>query len=142
MKSFKHLLFALVLLPLISFAQTYVEKEFANDATFNNVSVGCYSAFKAAFKMLPQLAAQLNEQAGQEVLLISNVNTPMGNPSTYSLTIDKSPTGRGVGDYKLYQKYANNSLYLRIDQMPATLPTDQIDKVWAMVAKGFEACTF
>lgn len=143
LSTMKKFVFAFVLaLPLFAFAETQYEIR-ANDATFYNVSVGCYGAFRTAFGMLPEITDKINEQAGQELIVISNVKTPLGNPSTFSLTVEKSPTGMAEGNYKLYQKYTNNTgtLYLRIDQMPSTLPGDQLDKVWELVAKGFAACT-
>lgn len=140
MRLLKQFIFTLMLMPLLSFAQGYQEEGFAKDASFKNVSAGCYSAFKTAFGMLPDIADKINEDQGAEIILISNVKTPLGNPSTFSMTVDKSPSGTAEGDYKLYQKYTSNTLYLRIDLMPATVPVEQVDVFWAWVAKGFEAC--
>jgi hypothetical protein len=84
--------------------------------------------------MLPDLA-------GSYGYGISNLKTPSANPSTYTFTVDYSPSGLGIGNYGLYQKYSNNNtLYLRLDAYPTTFPLDQTDKVWETIGQLLKAC--
>ncbi len=133
MRLLKQCFLSLVLLPLISFAD--------KDYTFYDVSQGCYFAFRTAFGMLPELTDAMNEKAGQTLLVISNVNTPLKNPSTFTMTIEQTPMGTAVGDYALYQKYTNGTLYLNWTEYPDAMDAYSFNLLWALVEKGFEACT-
>jgi len=131
---------ALALAPVLAFAQDPTP---TMDATFQNVSPGCYFAFKAGFAMLTQIAEALNEKVGQTVLIIDNVTTPVGNPSTYGFTVEYSPTGNAVGDYSVYQQYSSSAstLYLNVTEMPATMTGANLDNVWGGMQMLFDACT-
>lgn len=135
MRLIKQFVCMLLLFPVLSLAQYHLENEFAIDATYKKVSPACYLAFKTTFSMLPEYGADFG-------FGISNVKTPSGNPSTFKLTVDYSPSGLGVGDYKIYQKYANSELYLRLDAYPESFPLERVDEVWAVVGNLLKACPF
>lgn len=135
MRLLKHLVLVLSLLPMLSFASFYEQKDVAMDATYNKVSPACYRMFKTAFGFLPEFA----ETKG---IGVSNVKTPSGNPSTYTFRVDSTPNGIGVGNYGIYQKYSDKhkQLYLRLDTYAADFPLDHLDNIWAMIGEAVDAC--
>jgi hypothetical protein len=127
MNTLKRLACATVFFPLLSFA--------ALEATFEAVTPACYRAIKTNFHLLPLYAEEFG-------FGISNMNTPSENPSTYTFTVDYSPTGAGVGDYGLYQQYSNKkySLFLRFDQYPDSFPVEKADEIWKGIAVLVSFC--
>lgn len=142
MRFLKPLILCLVLCPFFS---AFAIPQTAT--TVQNVSMECYLAFRTVWTMIPDLADKLNEEAGVVLFEVSGVKAPLNNPSTFLMTVDKSPQGLAEGKYKLYQKYtpgaqgSNGTLDLRWDLLPDTLPTEHLDKFWIGIAKGFTACT-
>lgn len=123
----------LILSPFASFAAQM-------DATYTQVSAGCYGAFRTIFSMLPEITDAMNEKAGKELVVISDVRTPLSNPSVFTMVVDKTISGDGVGTYKLYQSYVGTTLYLRIDLVPDTFSYESLEMIWGLADKMFEVC--
>lgn len=125
MNILKRFVFAFLIVPVLSFA--------ALEASYTDISPACYRTFKTTFNLLPAIASDYGYG-------VSNMKTPAGNPSTFTFTVDYTPSAAGLGDYELYQKYSNNTLFLRLDSYPDTFPVDSADEVWEVVGSLLKIC--